>query len=173
MRFLHLIFVLLLFLILSSLATAMPQDDSANRQISPTKKPSVQTLIFILERAAVFEVFLSAIRETGWEEKLKKNDIYTIFAPSDAAFAHVGSFPRDQLFANKNLLKKFVEQHIVPGRVAQLEMKNLNSINSVSGAVLPIEQKAPMEIGHAGILQSDISAENGLVHMLSRATLLE
>lgn len=142
-----------------------------SHSVNKVAKP--QTLIFVLDKAGLFEVFLSAIRQAGLEDKLSKEGPFTILAPRDAAFSHVGSIAREKLFSNKSNLKKFVEQHILIGKLDLADLNAVDSVPSLGGVLLSIEHKEPVEIERAAIIRSDIVADNGVVFMLNQAILAE
>ena len=121
----------------------------------------------------MFEVFISAIRQAGLEDKFVKEGPYTVLAPRDAAFANVESYSREKLFSNKNNLKKFVEQHLLVGKIGLSDLAQMDSVTSISGVRLSVEHKEPIEIEHAAIIRSDIIADNGVVFMLAEANMAE
>lgn len=166
-----LFFVVLFFSGLSAQAQS-PAATPVQKPTQSEKGVKVVTLMSLLNRAGLFDIFISAIKDAGYEDKLKQGT-FTVLAPRDAAFAHVDSVARDMLFKSKSNLKRFVEQHLIEGRHDLDELGSVDEIVSVAGVTLPIEHKEPLEIGQAKILKSESDAENGVVLMLDKALLIE
>jgi uncharacterized surface protein with fasciclin (FAS1) repeats len=140
----------------------------------PTPVPIGQlNIVGELKRYGVFEVFLSALDQSNLTALLEKGQGYTVFAPTDAGFANVNGINKQELFADKKLLKEFLEQHIIEGvfLVNQLELQE--NIVSVSGQQLMIEHKKPPTIAQARIVRPDLLANNGVIHALGSARLVQ
>jgi uncharacterized surface protein with fasciclin (FAS1) repeats len=147
---------------------------AANSSAGTEKKQTKpQTLIFMLEKSGVFQVFLSAIRQAGFEDKLNKEGPFTVLAPRDAAFTHVNSISREKLFSSKSNLKSFIEQHILIGTLTSADFSALDSVLSLGGQALSVEHKEQLEIGRAKVIRADIQAENGTLFMLGQAILID
>lgn len=158
---------LVLSLLFSSYLFA--QENTANND----KTKRTNSIVFQLKRAGVFETFLLALEKTGWLEKLSKAEQFTVFAPTDAAFVHVESSSRELIFSEKEILNSFVEQHIAAGLLKLNQLQDMQTVSTVAGLQLTIEKKSPITLAQAPIKKADIIADNGIIHVLGLARLLE
>lgn len=136
------------------------------------KSSKPETLIFVMEKSGIFTVFLNAIRQAGFEDKLTKEGPFTLLAPRDAAFANVNSVSREELFSKSNL-KRFVEQHIIPGQLSMADLAQKESLIALSGVALSIEHKDPIEIEHAPVIREELVAQNGVIFVLGQANMAD
>jgi uncharacterized surface protein with fasciclin (FAS1) repeats len=113
-----------------------------------------------------FQVFTEAIVGAGLEQALKEMGPYTIFAPTDEAFAKV---PKDKLAdllkpENKARLQLLLRNHIVPGRLTSSELKTLDMTKTANGEELKVESRAGLWVNEAKIISPDLEASNGVLH---------
>src|SRR5687768_11318900 len=87
------------------------------------------------KRSGGFGVFIGAVAEAGLEEALKDLGPYTIFAPTDQAFAKIPKNKMDELLKpeNKERLQTLLRNHIVPGKLMANELKTLRETKSATG----------------------------------------
>lgn len=126
----------------------------------------------ILDTAAdtgTFTVLLAAIKQAGLTETLSGPGPYTVFAASDDAF---GKLPKDTYFGlfkpeNKQKLKTILLHHIVSGlvRAQDVNGKRLEAIVMAGDPVL-IDATRSMTVDDARIIQTDIKADNGIIHVI-------
>ncbi len=141
---------------------------------TPAKPKKANDLLFQLKRAGVFEIFIQALDKSGWTDKIAKStEGFTLLVPSDAAFYHVESVPKDKIFADKILLKNFMEQHIIRGIVRLEDLENMQSVHTESGLDIMVEKKKPLTLAQAPIVKANIAADNGIIHVLGSVRLVE
>lgn len=118
------------------------------------------------KKSGGFKVFTGAVAEAGLEEALKEMGPYTIFAPTDQAFAKVPKTKLDDLMKpeNKEKLQLLLKNHIVPGRLAVDELKNLEKTKTTQGQELKIDSRAGLWINEAKLVTPDLEASNGMLH---------
>lgn len=123
-------------------------------------------LIETAKRAGKFEVFTRAVAEAGFEETLKKMGPYTLFAPTDQAFARYPKAEFERLLQpqNKGSLQLLLRNHIVPRKLMVTDLKSLDKTINAKGEELKIESRSGVWINEAKILLADLEASNGVLH---------
>ena|SRR5688572_24448345 len=118
------------------------------------------------KKSGAFQVFTMAMAEAGLEETLKEMGPYTIFAPTDKAFAKIPKHELDDLLRpeNKERLQLLLRNHIVPGKLAASELKTLDKTRTAQGQQLKIESRAGLWINEAKVVSPDLEASNGVLH---------
>ncbi|MGB5735991.1 MAG: fasciclin domain-containing protein [Thiohalocapsa sp.] len=129
-----------------------------------------KTLVDVLNGSGVFGTFKAAVAETGLVESLNSNDNYTLFVPSDEAFAKLPAGQREALLSDKAALEAMLSKHIVPGRYTAtdlMEMRQALTLDGSSVAVGPSAQyNGHVGIGGAEIVKTNLFASNGIVHVV-------
>ncbi len=111
------------------------------------------------------------IGEAGLADTLRAAGPYTVFAPPDEAFKAVPEATMKQLASNKELLRSVLTYHVVPGKVAAAEVKNGN-VKTVQGANVALARAGGfVTVEDAMVTQADVSATNGVVHVIDRVLL--
>lgn len=119
--------------------------------------------------AGSFTTLVAAVQAAGLEETLRGAGPFTVFAPTDAAFAALPAGTVDSLLLpeNREQLRSILTYHVVSGRVMASEAATMTSAPTVQGASAPI---APVEggltIGGARIVTTDIACSNGVIHVI-------
>lgn len=123
-------------------------------------------LIETAKRAGKFEVFTRAVAEAGFEETLKRMGPYTVFAPTDQAFARYPKAEFERLLQpqNKGSLQLLLRNHIVPRKLMVTDLKSLDKTMNAKGEELKIESRSGVWINEAKILLADLEASNGVLH---------
>ena len=113
-----------------------------------------------------FQVFTGAVVEAGLEQALKEMGPYTIFAPTDQAFAKVPKDKLDDLLRpeNKERLQLLLRNHIVLGKLTASELKALDKTETAKGEELKIESRAGLWVNEAKVISPDLEASNGVLH---------
>ena len=113
-----------------------------------------------------FQVFTGAVAEAGLEETLKETGPFTIFAPTDQAFAKIPKNELDELLKpqNREKLRLMLRHHIVPGKLTVSELKTLDQTRTAKGDELKIESRAGLWINEAKVVSPDLEASNGVLH---------
>jgi uncharacterized surface protein with fasciclin (FAS1) repeats len=126
----------------------------------------------IIETAVAADSFTTlakAIQAAGLTETLKGSGPFTVFAPTDAAFAKLPEGTLKSLLADKTKLTAILTYHVVPGQVTSQDVAKLSSVKTVNGAELSIAVKnGAGQIDQAAITQADINASNGVIHVIDQ-----
>ncbi len=129
--------------------------------------PAGNTIAGIVSNDPNFSTLLAAVKAAGLVETLSSPGPFTVFAPTNAAFAKI---PQDQLNALLNdpaQLKSVLLYHVVPGRVTAAQVTGLTSATTVNGADLNVSTSGGMVmINDATVTQTNINASNGIIHVI-------
>jgi transforming growth factor-beta-induced protein len=122
--------------------------------------------------ARTFKTLLAAAQAAGLVDALKGPGPLTVFAPTDAAFAKLGSRTISTLLANPDLLRKVLLYHVVPGKVMAADVVNLASANTLQGSSVAISVAGgKVKINNATVTATDIGAANGVIHVIDSVIL--
>lgn len=116
--------------------------------------------------AGSFSTLVTAIKAAGLVETLKGDGPFTVFAPTDEAFAKIPKETLDALIADKDALTKVLTYHVVPGNVSASEVANLKTAKTVQGSSVNIDVSDGVKIDNARVVKTDIRASNGIIHVI-------
>lgn len=132
-----------------------------------------ETLTQVVESGDSFNTLEQAIQAAGLEETLNEPGPYTIFAPTDEAFAALPPEVLDQLLQpeNQETLRQVLTYHVVPGSVTSPSITP-GDVTTVSGESVAIEDNAgAITVDGAAVIEPDIIASNGVVHAIDQVLL--
>ena len=124
--------------------------------------------------AGSFETLVAAVQAAGLVDVLKGDGPFTVFAPTDDAFAALPEGTVETLLKpeNKDQLVAILTYHVVPGRVASSEVVNLGEATTVQGQNVTISvEDGKVMIDEATVITADIEASNGIIHVIDRVIL--
>ena len=121
--------------------------------------------------AGSFTTLLAAVDAAGLGETLAEGGPFTVFAPTDEAFAELGAGTVESLLADPAKLADVLTYHVVPGRVSAAEAAVMSSAPTVQGTDLPLAANGGVEVGDAHVVTADIEASNGVIHVIDRVLL--
>ena len=121
--------------------------------------------------AGQFKTLAKALTEAGLIDTLKGPGPYTVFAPTDAAFAKIPADQLNALLADKAKLTKVLTYHVVPGAVMAKDVKP-GMVKTVEGQALTIDvSNAGVTVDDAKVIKTDILATNGVIHVIDTVVL--
>ena len=126
------------------------------------------------DHAGQFKTLLAAIKAADLESTLKGSGPFTVFAPTDAAFAKLPPGTVDSLLKpeNKEKLKAVLTYHVVAGKVPSTEAVKLKSAKTVNGKELMLDASSgTLKVGGASVVQADVAASNGVIHVVDAVIL--
>ena len=115
--------------------------------------------------AGNFNTLAAALEKAGLVDTLKGKGPFTVFAPTDAAFAKVPKKDLDALLADKSKLVAVLTYHVVPGTVMAKDVKP-GKVKTVQGSELTVSTSSGVKIDNAQVVQPDIVADNGVIHVI-------
>lgn len=118
--------------------------------------------------AGNFSTLTAALGAAGLIEALKSDGPFTVFAPTDDAFAKIPSQTLGELLQpqNKEKLIAILTYHVVPGKVTSHDVANLNSAITLQGQALTISKQDGVKIDDAKVIAPDVEATNGVIHVI-------
>lgn len=122
--------------------------------------------IFPLAEEAGFTTLVAAVKAAGLEETLTEKGPFTVFAPTDEAFAKLPEGTVESLLANPEKLKKVLLYHVVSGSVTSEQVVKLKKAETLEGSSVAINAKDGVKINDATVIKADIEAKNGIVHVI-------
>jgi uncharacterized surface protein with fasciclin (FAS1) repeats len=122
--------------------------------------------IFPLAEEAGFTTLTAAVKAAGLEETLTEKGPFTVFAPTDEAFAKLPEGTVEGLLADPDKLKKVLLYHVVSGAVTSDQVVKLKDAMTVEGSKVAIDAKEGVRINDAQVIKADIEAKNGIVHVI-------
>jgi uncharacterized surface protein with fasciclin (FAS1) repeats len=122
----------------------------------------------IAREAGAFSTFLRAVERAGLDEVLAGHGPVTIFVPSDEAFQTWPPGAIEWLLAEPRLLQQVVGYHVVPRLVTAADAAMLRATPTVQGEELYLSVRNGVRVDGARLVMSDISASNGLIHIIDR-----
>lgn len=126
--------------------------------------------------AGQFKTLLTAVHEAGLEDTLRGPGPYTVFAPTDAAFAKLPAGTVDSLLKpeNKEKLKGILTYHVVAGRVGASEASQMKAAKTVSGKDVTLTPEGSgLKVNRAQVVKADIPATNGVIHVVDSVLMPE
>jgi uncharacterized surface protein with fasciclin (FAS1) repeats len=121
--------------------------------------------------AGTFTTLIAAIDRAGLETTLAGEGPFTFFAPSDEAFAALPEGTVDSLLAEPDKLAQVLTYHVVPGRVTAADVVGLTTAPTVNGEELPVSVDGGVHVAGANVINADIEASNGIIHVVDRVLL--
>ena len=120
--------------------------------------------------AGDFKTLAIALEKAGLIETLKGKGPFTVFAPTDAAFAKVPKKDLDALLADKSKLASVLTYHVVPGSVMAKDVK-AGKVKTVQGSDLTVSTSDGVKVDGANVVKTDIVADNGVIHVIDSVVL--
>lgn len=120
--------------------------------------------------AGQFKTLAAALEAAGLIDALKGNGPFTVFAPTDEAFAKLPAGTVETLLKpeNKEKLKAVLLYHVVPGNVTADQVAKLNgkSVKTLQGSSIKVKTSHGVQVDNAKVTQADIKASNGVIHII-------
>lgn len=122
--------------------------------------------------AGSFKTLAAALEAAGLIETLKGKGPFTVFAPTDEAFAKLPAGTVEALLKDKEKLKKILLYHVVSGNVMAKDVVKLKSAKTVQGSSVTITVKGgKVMVDNANVVKTDIAASNGVIHVIDSVIL--
>ena len=160
------------------MSTPSPTPASAPASATPSAAPSAaaaaaKDIVGTATAAGSFKTLLTAATAAGLVETLQGKGPFTVFAPTDEAFAALPAGTLDKLLADKEALKKVLLYHVVQGNVTADQVVKLTSATSVDGPPIGISVKDGKVYlnGGAQVVTPDVMASNGVIHVIDKVIL--
>jgi len=133
-----------------------------------------QNIVDTAAGAGQFKTLTAALDAAGLTDTLKGPGPFTVFAPTDAAFAKLPAGTLQNLLKpeNKAQLVAILTYHVVPGKMMAAEVEKQKDLKTVNGKMLAVTAKPnDVMVGDADIVATDIAASNGVIHVIDKVVL--
>lgn len=129
--------------------------------------PMSNTIAGIVANDPNFSTLLAAVKAAGLVETLSSPGPFTVFAPTNAAFAKIPQADLNALLNDPAKLKAVLLYHVVPGRVTAAQVMGMTSGKTVNGASVKVSTMGgSVMINDATVTKADIRASNGIIHVI-------
>jgi uncharacterized surface protein with fasciclin (FAS1) repeats len=117
-----------------------------------------------------FKTLVAAVQAAGLVETLKGAGPFTVFAPTDAAFAALSAGTVESLLKpeNKDKLTKVLTYHVIAGKVMSGDLKDGMKAATVEGAEVTIDLDGGAQVNDAKVVTADVTADNGVIHVIDK-----
>jgi uncharacterized surface protein with fasciclin (FAS1) repeats len=131
----------------------------------------MKTIIDTAVEAGQFTTLLAALKAASLKDTLRTPGPYTLFAPTDEAFARLPPGVLDGLFKNVKKLQTLLTYHVISGTLAASDIR-AGDIRTVAGtSLLASLQGSDLTVNGARVVQADIIASNGVIHAIDAVIL--
>lgn len=121
--------------------------------------------------AGSFSTLVTAIKAAGLVETLKGAGPFTVFAPSDEAFAKLPAGTVEGLLKDLPKLKQILTYHVVSGKVMAADVVKLKSATTVEGSDVKIDASNGVKVNDSTVVTPDVAADNGVIHIIDTVLL--
>jgi uncharacterized surface protein with fasciclin (FAS1) repeats len=129
--------------------------------------PATKDIVDTAVAAGSFKTLAKLLGDAGLVETLKGAGPFTVFAPTDAAFAKLDKATLDAVGKDKELLKKVLTYHVVSGKVMAADVVKLSEAKTVQGSSAKITVKdGKVWVDGANVVTTDIACSNGVIHVI-------
>ena len=135
----------------------------------PAAKPATKNIVQTAVAADDFDTLASLVKRAGLAKTLSGKGPFTVFAPTDAAFAKVPASTLEGLLKDRAALRNVLLYHVAAGRYPAKRVVKQESIETVSGQRVKVStRKGTVRVGGATVVQADVRASNGVIHAINR-----
>lgn len=128
-------------------------------------------IIEVAQAAGSFDTLLTALDAAGLTETLAQGGPFTVFAPTDEAFAALPEGALEGLLADPDKLTAVLTYHVVDGANPASAVTGLSSVETLQGGALSVSTEDGVKIGDATVVKADIDASNGVIHVIDQVLL--
>ena len=121
--------------------------------------------------AGSFNTLVAAVKAANLLDTLKGPGPFTVFAPTDDAFAKLPAGTVDALLKDIPKLTKILTYHVVSGKVMAAEVVKLESATTVEGSTVKIDASSGVKVNDSLVVTPDIAADNGVIHVIDTVLL--
>ena len=121
--------------------------------------------------AGSFKTLATALQAAGLIDTLKGTGPFTVFAPTDEAFAKLPAGTLDALLKDKAKLTAVLTYHVVPGKLLAQDVAKLSEAKTVQGQAVKIGTTGGVKVDNANVVKTDIVASNGVIHVIDAVIL--
>ena len=132
----------------------------------------MKTIVDIAVETDGFSTLVAAVQAASLVETLQSAGPFTVFAPTDDAFAKLPPHTVHTLVENPPQLARILTFHVASGIWTKADLAKVDQVTSVEGSPIPIRVKDTFEVKNATVVAADIEASNGIIHVLDNVILM-
>lgn len=117
-------------------------------------------------KAGSFTTLVAALKAAKLVDTLKGKGPFTVFAPTDEAFAKLPAGTVDALLKDIPKLKKILTYHVVSGKVMAADVTKLKSAKTLEGSDVKIDASKGVKVNDSMVTTADVAADNGVIHIV-------
>jgi len=151
--------------------------ESTSEKPAPTavteqKAMNNKTIVEVAQAAGNFTTLVAAVKAAGLVDTLSSTGPFTVFAPTDEAFAKLPAGTVEGLLKDKEKLAAILTYHVVSGKVMAADVVKLNTATTVQGQEVTIKvDGGKVNVDNASVIKTDIEASNGVIHVIDTVLL--
>jgi len=126
------------------------------------------TIVDIAVQAGSFKTLVQAVQAAGLVETLSGQGPFTVFAPTDEAFAQIPQATLQAVLADKEKLTAILTYHVVPGKLMAADVVRSTQLQTVQGQSITVSTEGGVRVDDANVVQTDIEADNGVIHVIDK-----
>ena len=119
-----------------------------------------------------FSTLVAAVKAAGLLDVLMTGGPFTVFAPTDDAFAKLPPGTVQTLVDNPPQLARILTFHVVSGALRQADIAQVDTLTSLEGSLIPVRTDPVFEVKNATAIAADIEADNGIIHVIDNVILM-
>jgi uncharacterized surface protein with fasciclin (FAS1) repeats len=129
-------------------------------------------IVDIAVGAGSFQTLVTAVQVANLVDALKSPGPFTVFAPTDDAFAKLPPGTITTLVQNVPQLTRILMFHVVSGKFMKADLAKLGFVTSLEGSPIKIDCSEGFEVKNATVVAADIEADNGVIHVIDNVILM-
>ncbi|MEM9623295.1 MAG: fasciclin domain-containing protein [Pseudomonadota bacterium] len=129
------------------------------------------TIVDVASSTEGFTTLVAALKAADLVDTLSGQGPFTVFAPTDEAFAALPEGALEGLLADPQQLASVLTLHVVAGKAEAADVVGLSDVTTVQGKSLSIDTSDGVSVGGAKVIQADVGASNGVIHVIDRVIL--
>lgn len=136
-------------------------------QVSAPSEQMQATVVDVARQSGNFNTLVKAIEKADLIDTLKGRGPFTIFAPNDDAFNKLPQDTLNKAMSDRDMLTGILKNHVVKGRYTSRDLSAEDSLKTMQGNEIPVSVSGDKNsIGDARIIQKDVMASNGIIHVI-------
>ena len=142
--------------------------------LSATAGSNKMDIVDTAVKAEVFQTLVAAVTAAGLVDTLKGDGTFTVFAPNDEAFSKLPAGTVEDLLKPENLdqLVAVLTYHVVPRKILASDIMGTNEVVTVEGSTVTVKKSyGTVTIDQAKVIQANIEAKNGVIHVIDQVIL--
>jgi len=133
---------------------------------APVRAEGPKDIVDTAVAAGSFKTLAAALTAAGLVDTLKGTGPFTVFAPTDEAFARIPKADLDALIKDKAKLTKVLTYHVVAGKVMAADVVKLKEAKTIEGQMVKIDASHGVKVNGATVVKADVLASNGVIHVI-------